>query len=100
MNPVKPSKRVKIVRRSLRTGVKHPKRVVPYDTGKVKIGLLYTPPMPAMDADAERIQANMMGWPLSLERRVADWVNTSPWSLVGATLTVLFLISFMKGCAR
>lgn len=98
MKLVKP-KRVKIVRR-IRTANKHPKKLVPYDTGKVKIGLLYTPPMPAMDADAERIQANLMGWPLSIERRVADWVERSPWSLISAALTVLFLISFMKGCSK
>jgi len=78
----------------------HQKQVVPYDTGKVKIGLLYTPPMPAMDADAEKIQANLMGWPLSLERRISDWINQSPWSLIGAVGVVLILISFMKGCAR
>ena len=86
----------------IKSGVKSrvTRQVVPYDTGKVQIGLLYPPPMPKMDADAERIQANLMGWPLSLERRVADWVNTSPWSLIGTVAIVLFLISFMKGCAR
>jgi hypothetical protein len=80
--------------------VKRQITVVPYDTGKVKIGLLYTPPAPRMDADAEAIQAGLMGWPLSIERRVADWINRSPWSLAVAALAVLFLISFMKGCAR
>lgn len=78
----------------------HQKQVVPYDTGKVKIGLLYTPPAPPMDADAEKIQANLMGWPLSLERRVADWINNSPWSLIGAMCLVLLLMTFMKGCTR
>lgn len=96
---VKHSKRIKIVRR-IRTANKHPKQVVPYDTGKVKIGLLYTPPAPSMDADAERIQSNLMGWPLSVERKITDWLNHSPWSTVGAALTVLFLISFMKGCSK
>lgn len=78
----------------------HQRQNVPYDTGKVKIGLLYTPPKAHMDADAERIQANLMGWPLSIERRVADWLNNSPWSAVGGVFIVLILISFMKGCAR
>lgn len=33
------------------------KKVVPYDTGKVKIGLLYTPPKDyPMSVDAERLQ--------------------------------------------
>jgi hypothetical protein len=33
------------------------KKVVPYDTGKVKIGLLYTPPRDyVMSADADRLQ--------------------------------------------
>lgn len=94
---MKPS--IKRVRR-IRSANKHSKRVVPYDTGKVKIGLLYTPPAPRMDADAEVIQSGLMGWPLSLERRVADWLNRSPWSLIGAVAIILIAISFMKGCAR
>lgn len=94
------AKRVKIIRRSLKGRKGHQRQNVPYDTGKVKIGLLYTPPAPSMDADAERIQANIMGWPLSLERRIADWLNNSPWSALGAALIVLFLISFMKGCSK
>ena len=94
---MKPSaKRIK----RIRSANKHPKAVVPYDTGKVKIGLLYVPPQAPMDADAEKLQANLMGWPLSLERRIADWLNNSPWSSIGAVGVVLFLITFMKGCAR
>lgn len=73
---------------------------VPYDTGKVKIGLLYQPPPPPVDADAEKIQAALMKWPLSLERRIADWVNRSPWSLVGAALVIIVLMTFMKGCTK
>lgn len=73
---------------------------VPYDTGKVQIGLLYQPPKPQLDPDAERIQAALMGWPLSIERRVADWVNRSPWYLAGMTGLVLLLISMMKGCVQ
>ena len=94
------AKRVKIIRRSLKPRKGHQRQNVPYDTGKVKIGLLYVPPAPPMDADAEKIQANLMGWPLSLERRIADWMNQSPWSLIGAVAAILTLISFMKGCAR
>lgn len=94
------AKRVKIIRRSLKPRKGHQRQNVPYDTGKVKIGLLYTPPAPPMDADAERIQANMMGWPLSLERRIADWLNNSPWSAIGAVFVVLLLMTFMKGCTR
>ena len=73
---------------------------VPYDTGKVQIGLLYQPPKPPMDPDAEKIQAALMGWPFSFERRVADWINRSPWALLGVVAVVLFLISMMKGCAQ
>lgn len=73
---------------------------VPYDTGKVKIGLLYQPPAPVMDSDAEKIQAALMRWPLSLERRVADWMNRSPWSLVGAAGLIIFLMTLMKGCTK
>ncbi len=80
--------------------LKHPKRVVPYDTGKVKIGLLYQPPAPKMDADDERIQSALMGWPLSIERRVADWLERSPWSLICAAGLIIFAITFMKGCTR
>ena len=76
------------------------RQVVPYDTGKVQIGLLYQPPPPKMDADDERIQAALMHWPLSIERRVADWIERSPWSLVGAAGLIIFAISFMKGCTR
>lgn len=86
--------------RRAKADLRHPKRVVPYDTGKVKIGLLYTPPPPPMDADAEKIQANLMGWPLSIERRIADWLNNSPWSAIGAVFLILISISFMKGCTR
>lgn len=92
--PVKRIKRTKTAHKGFQG------RVVPYDTGKVKIGLLYQPPAPKMDADAEVIQAALMGWPLSLERRIADWLNHSPWSLVGAAGLVILLMTFMKGCTR
>lgn len=40
-----------------------------YNTGKVKIGLLYTPPqVPHHDADALRLQRALLG-----ERQRTDW---------------------------
>ena len=36
------------------------KRVAPYDTGKVQIGVLYTPPPPPMDEHEEQIQAGLL----------------------------------------
>ncbi len=37
------------------------KQNVPYDTGKVKIGLLYQPPPAQMSEDEEKIQAALLG---------------------------------------
>lgn len=37
------------------------RQVVPYDTGKVQIGLLYTPPPPKMDEFDEQIQEGLLG---------------------------------------
>jgi len=37
------------------------KRNIPYDTGKVKIGSLYTPPPPRMDEFDEQIQEALLG---------------------------------------
>ena len=34
--------------------------ITPYDTGKVKIGLLYQPAMPAIHGDAIRLQAALL----------------------------------------
>ena len=65
-----------------------PKRVVPYDTGKVKIGLLYTPPKPTMSADEEKIQAGLMGWSVT---------SPMPWRFFGAIVFVLaILLSSVK----
>jgi len=36
---------------------KHP----PYDTGKVKIGLIYTPPLPQLTPEEEKIQSILLG---------------------------------------
>ena len=51
----------------------HDKRVVPYDTGKVQIGVLYTPPPPAMDEFDEQIQEGLLGirsWRIQFLRNV------------------------------
>lgn len=60
-----------------------PKRVVPYDTGKVKIGLLYTPPAPQMSRDEERIQAGLMGWTTGTH---------VPWKFFGGVVFVLAIM--------
>lgn len=65
-----------------------PKAVVPYDTGKVKIGLLYTPPQPPMTRDEEKIQAALLG---------VELAPTIPWKLVGSVVFVLaILLSTVK----
>ena len=33
----------------------------PYDTGKVKIGLTYTPPLPQLTPEEEKIQSILLG---------------------------------------
>ena len=37
------------------------RQIVPYDTGKVQIGLRYTPPPPTMDEFDEQIQERLLG---------------------------------------
>lgn len=34
---------------------------IPYDTGKVKIGLAYTPPLPQPTKEEEKIQSVLLG---------------------------------------
>jgi hypothetical protein len=41
-----------------------------YWTGRVAIGSAYTPPLPVMSADAERIQDAMMAWRRREDKRV------------------------------
>lgn len=36
-------------------------RVTPYDTGKLKIGLYYEPPLPTQDEDAIALQDALLG---------------------------------------
>lgn len=60
-----------------------PKQVVPYDTGKVKIGLLYTPPPPKMTHDDEVIQAVLLG--IKLTPHI-------PWQWLGGVVFVVALL--------
>lgn len=64
------------------------KVVVPYDTGKVKIGLLYTPPQPQMTRDEEKIQAALLGIKL---------MPYVPWQFVGG---VVFVVSILLTSVR
>lgn len=51
-------------------------RVVPYDTGKVKIGLLYTPPRKMdMGSHAEMLQRSLLDKPLTLAERIKFWTR-------------------------
>ncbi len=65
-----------------------PKQVVPYDTGKVKIGLLYTPPPPKMTRDDEVIQAALLGIKLT---------PSIPWQWLGG---VVFVVSLLLTSVR
>jgi spore germination cell wall hydrolase CwlJ-like protein len=60
--------------------------MTPYDTGKVKIGLLYTPPPPEHDADACRLQAALLG--IKPKR---DWDGISIVVFVLAVVLLLFV---------
>jgi hypothetical protein len=60
-----------------------PKQVVPYDTGKVKIGLRYDPPKPPMTRDEEKIQAALLGIKL---------MPYIPWQFVGGVVFVVALL--------
>ena len=61
----------------------------PYDTGKVKIGLLYTPPPPLPTPEDDWIQGVMLG-----DRRgLSDLEATTLGSLVAiALITIVMLI--------
>jgi hypothetical protein len=65
-----------------------PKRVTPYDTGKVKIGLLYAPPPPPMSRDEEVIQAALLGQPIS---------SPIPWRWLAG---VVFIVSLLLTTVR
>ena len=61
----------------------------PYDTGKVKIGLLYTPPPPESTPESDWIQGVLLG-----DRRgLTDLEATTLGSLVAiALITIVMLI--------
>lgn len=65
-----------------------PKRVVPYDTGKVKIGLRYEPPKPPMSRDEEKIQAALLG---------IELMPIIPWKFLGG---VVFFVSILLTTVR
>lgn len=58
------------------------RRLTPFNTGKVQIGLLYQPPAPEMTSSEELIQAALMGWS-SIHRPVPLWPVTIGSVIVG-----------------
>jgi len=60
--------------------------MTPYNTGKVKIGLLYTPPPPEHDEDACRLQAALLG-----NKPKRDWDGISIVMFVLAVVLLLFV---------
>lgn len=42
-----------------------------YNTGRVRIGILYQRPAPALSCDAEVLQAALLGWHKRLFRRLS-----------------------------
>ena len=63
------------------------KRNIPYDTGKVKIGSLYTPPPPRMDEFDEQIQAALLG--------IHRWENTQLRETLVYCLWVVVVLAFL-----
>ena len=73
----------------------HDKRVVPYDTGKVKIGERYVPPPSPMDEQAEQIQAGLLNihpWYVTTFRNTLLYVFACL-----LALALFLIISFMEG---
>lgn len=67
----------------------HQKQNIPYDTGKVKIGLLYQPPPTPMSEDEEKIQAALLGIRQSFTDVTRALVQ------VGAALAVIIAIGYL-----
>ena len=67
----------------------HQKKNIPYDTGKVKIGLLYQQPAPPMSEDEEKIQAALLG----IRQPFTDLTRTLAWT--GAAVAVLVAIGYL-----
>ena len=63
------------------------RRVVPYDTGKVRIGELYAPPPPKMDEFDEQIQAALLG--------IHRWENTQLRETLVYCLWVVVVLAFL-----
>jgi hypothetical protein len=63
------------------------RRVVPYDTGKVQIGLRYIPPPPKMDNFDEQIQEGLLG--------VRSWKHTFLRGALLYCLTILGITGFL-----
>lgn len=64
--------------------------MTPYDTGKVKIGLLYQTPAPTLTDDDERVQAALLG------RRSSRDFLSSPWSSALVAVAVILALVFLK----
>jgi hypothetical protein len=67
----------------------HQKQNVPYDTGKVKIGLLYQPPPAQMSEDEEKIQAALLG----IRQPFSDLTRTLV--QLGTAVAVLVAIGYL-----
>lgn len=67
----------------------HQKQNVPYDTGKVKIGLLYQPPPAQMSEDDEKIQAALLGIRTPLSDLTRALVQ------LGAAVAVIVAIGYL-----
>jgi len=67
----------------------------PYNTGRIQIGLLYTPPqVPHHDADALRLQRALLG-----ERPRIDWdgiaIVVATCAIAALVLTVMALMGWL-----
>lgn len=67
----------------------HQKQNIPYDTGKVNIGLLYRPPALPVSEDEEKIQAALLG----LRTPFTDL--TRALVRIGAALAVIVAIGYL-----
>jgi len=63
------------------------RQVVPYDTGKVQIGLRYIPPPPKMDNFDEQIQEGLLG--------IRSWKHTFLRDALLYCLTILGITGFL-----
>lgn len=71
--------------------------VVPYNTGKVKIGCNYRPPVRVPRyVDDDRLQSALLGTPASMEDRAARFlVRGLPWVVLVLVLAAMaFLVGF------